>query len=498
MSNKPESNEAALCTQMAGYLESQGDLKGALDMYSKLLKIYFQTVGHTHHSVAETYSKVSNLLETVGNKNGAKIAKQKSQETYHNLFTLLYQQGKLEESYRMYNKSRGDQMEEASLHSSSMMSCSSITSAMSSPSKLRKETKSFLETLRNYLDCRKQMNSKYLKVDKRQTIANYEVKEDSGGIETDTNGQFKAEYQQQSIHGEPVKTLDELYEAAKEAKPVFYKLIQKLVKQVCDACDSKIEDVVADRPTLKRRKRAKEKAEDDYAQRQPGPGVSWLYDIVRGSVKFASAAQVKKFVQLMRKKKSIHIVKAKNRFQNPSLTGYRDLNIHFQISIDNKFKHICEIQVHHKAIKELDTELDSHKYYEYFRRYFAGATGSLNERLDDLTLISQGALVNKSFLNDLLEKSTDVERLERLANLFEKQLCEYDWALRVYGKLVELQSANLGANHPLTGGLYSNIADVLQSKGSMEESLNMYRKSLDICLRSLGETHPAIVRLMFS
>jgi hypothetical protein len=50
----------------------------------------------------------------------------------------------------------------------------------------------------------------------------------------------------------------------------------------------------------------------------------------------------------------------------------------------------------------------------------------------------------------------------------------------------------------MMGGLYSNIADVLQSKGSMEESLNMYRQSLDICFRSIGETHPAIVRLMLS
>lgn len=496
MSAQPQPDEAALSRQMAGYLESQGDLKGALDMYSKSLKIYFQTVGPTHKSVAETYSKVSELLEKVGSDGAAKIAKQKSQATYHKLFTMLYQQGKLNEAYEMYNKSKEGQSDGSLLESSSMMSSSHsiVSTAISAKStKLRKETKSFLKTLRNYLDCREQLKAEYMKVDKRQILAEYEVKTDSGGIETHTEGHFKAEYQQQSIHGEPVKTLDELYKAAKKVQPVFNKIVQKLVKEICDSCESRFEEVFTECSDLKGRKRATNKAEDDYGKRQPGPAVSWLYDILRGSVKLNSAAEVKQFVALMRKKKSIHIVKAMNRFQNPSLTGYRDLNIHFQICIKGKFKHICETQVHLKAIKDLDTDIASHKYYEYFRRYFAGATGSLTERLDDLKSISQGAMVDKTFLNDLLENSTDVERLERLANMFDRQLCEYDWALRVYGKLVEVQTRNLWATHPLMAGLYSNIADILQSKGSLEESLNTYEQSLEICLRSIGTRHRAVV-----
>jgi ppGpp synthetase/RelA/SpoT-type nucleotidyltranferase len=89
---------------------------------------------------------------------------------------------------------------------------------------------------------------------------------------------------------------------------------------------------------LKGKQRAKEKAEHDYGNRKPGPGLSWLYDIVRGSVEFGSAFQVVQFVDLLQKDKSIHIIKAKNRFQQPTLTGYRDLNIQVQIEMQQGFK----------------------------------------------------------------------------------------------------------------------------------------------------------------
>jgi hypothetical protein len=148
---------------------------------------------------------------------------------------------------------------------------------------------------------------------------------------------------------------------------------------------------------LKGRKRTEEKAHDDYSERKPGPAVSWLYDIVRGSIEFSSSEQLLKCIELMKKDKSILIVKAKNRFEHPSLSGYRDLNILIQIDTSQGFKHICVVEMHHKAIKKLDKKLKSHVYYEYFRSYFAGATGSLKERLDDLKLISDGAAVGGSF-----------------------------------------------------------------------------------------------------
>jgi hypothetical protein len=51
-----------------------------------------------------------------------------------------------------------------------------------------------------------------------QRIASYQLKTDSGGIETDSKDpfEFKAEYQQQSVAGKPVKTIDAAAEVAEE------------------------------------------------------------------------------------------------------------------------------------------------------------------------------------------------------------------------------------------------------------------------------------------
>jgi Holliday junction resolvasome RuvABC ATP-dependent DNA helicase subunit len=78
-------------------------------------------------------------------------------------------------------------------------------------SELRPETQHFLDTLHIYLDCYQQMDAKYLEDHGLQRIASYQLKTDSGGIETDSKDpfEFKAEYQQQSVAGKPVKTIDE-------------------------------------------------------------------------------------------------------------------------------------------------------------------------------------------------------------------------------------------------------------------------------------------------
>jgi hypothetical protein len=75
----------------------------------------------------------------------------------------------------------------------------------------------------------------------------------------------------------------------------------------------------------------------------------------------------------------------------------------------------------------MDTQLKSHVYYEYFRSYFAGATDSLKDRIDDLKAISHGGAVDESFLHELLENSTHV------------RLCEYHWALELYRKALKIK-----------------------------------------------------------
>ena len=160
--------QTAATLQMAAYMESKGDHKNALDFYRKALSMLFQTVGHNHQTVAETYEKVATVLEKVGNKDGVKTARKKASDIYQELFTLLFKQGKTDEAYQMYNKSKGINMEPSLLKRSSLTSSRSIiTSASSRSAELRAETISFLDTWRGYLDCRGQMDAKYQEVDKR-------------------------------------------------------------------------------------------------------------------------------------------------------------------------------------------------------------------------------------------------------------------------------------------------------------------------------------------
>jgi tetratricopeptide (TPR) repeat protein len=287
------------------------------------------------------------------------------------------------------------------------------------------------------------------------------------------------------ISNNPLKeslfNLRELYEAAELAAPTYREIVTRIVAGLSTLYDKEMNDVLVNLVDLKGKARAKEKAEDDYAKRKPGPGLSWLHDIVRGSVEFGSASQVIKFLDLLQNDESIHIVKSKNRFHEPSLTGYRDINIQFQIDTRKGFKHICEIQIHHKEIKKLDKELKSHDYYEYFRSYFAGATSSLKERLEVLKLISHGGAIDDAFLRELLETSGDEERLERLGVLFRDQLCEYHWALQVYGKLFEIHVRKNGVRHPKVANTLSDIALVLKEQGKLDEAMELYTASLEIC-----------------
>jgi tetratricopeptide (TPR) repeat protein len=151
--------------------------------------------------------------------------------------------------------------------------------------------------------------------------------------------------------------------------------------------------------------------------------------------------------------------------------------------------HICEIQIHHAAIYFINTQLKSHVYDEYFRSYFAGATDSLKNRLDDLKAISHGGAVDESFLHELLENSTDEVRLENFGDLFCKQLCEYHWALELYRKALEIKKKILGEDHLDVADTYNMMAIVLRSQGKLDDAMELYGKALEIKKKTLGEDH---------
>jgi tetratricopeptide (TPR) repeat protein len=356
----------------------------------------------------------------------------------------------------------------------------------------RPETKRFIETVRNFFACRESLNSKYLEMeDELKMIANHPIQMDSGGIETgpDELLQFKSEYQQQSLSKKPVEMLDELFSAAKMVQPVFQSLIDKTAKKVCKECGCHVSDVDVVYNFFKRRHRALEKAEYNYTKRKPEPAISWLYDIVRVSINFTTAEQVLKFIDLLQKDETVHIVKAKNRFKNPSFTGYRDLLVFIQIGTPF-FKHICEIQIHHRVMKCLENDVNGHEYYETFRSFFSGPRDELEEYLDDLRTISNyHEKLDDSYFNNF----TNQYRLKRLADLLGRQSCQYNLSLRAYDKLLEIQLTTSGTNESLdVGETCQGIGWVMYKQGRLDAAISMYEKAIESFKSIVGEEHPAV------
>jgi hypothetical protein len=50
------------------------------------------------------------------------------------------------------------------------------------------------------------------------------------------------------------------------------------------------------------------------------------------------------------------IVQAKKRFAVPTLSGYRDFMFKVRVLVGDYFMHICEVQVHHRELKDFHTE----------------------------------------------------------------------------------------------------------------------------------------------
>jgi hypothetical protein len=90
---------------------------------------------------------------------------------------------------------------------------------------LRPETEEFLQRLNAFWECQRSMKETAERLDPNGMLQGCEIKTHSGGLVSDesTDGSlhYKAEYQQQSIRGETIKNLPELYEAAQVAVPFF-------------------------------------------------------------------------------------------------------------------------------------------------------------------------------------------------------------------------------------------------------------------------------------
>jgi tetratricopeptide (TPR) repeat protein len=134
----------------------------------------------------------------------------------------------------------------------------------------------------------------------------------------------------------------------------------------------------------------------------------------------------------------------------------------------------------------LNKELSSHLYYEKFRSYFAGATGSLKERLEDLKLISNGTAIDE-VSERLAGKNNRCHSIGEACKVIYSELCEYDWALRVNEEISELQRSTMGDDHINVARTYNNIGDKLRDQDKPEQASELHTKALTICQKTAWE-----------
>jgi hypothetical protein len=138
--------------------------------------------------------------------------------------------------------------------------------------------------------------------------------------------------------------LDQLLRDAAGAKPELDKLTREVAAEVGG------EPLI---PGLKTRERALEKVKGEY-----GGDPSRLTDLARSTVVFKRVKEVRAAIDAV-KARAKNIVRLKDRFTNPTPSGYRDVNITFRASNG----HVVEIQLHLEGIEKAKSG-PGHKLYE--------------------------------------------------------------------------------------------------------------------------------------
>ena len=75
---------------------------------------------------------------------------------------------------------------------------------------------------------------------------------------------------------------------------------------------------------------------------------------------------------------------------------------------------------------------------------------------------------------------------------------QYNKALDLYQKCLDIELKTLGAEHPAVATSYNNIGMVWRIKGEYAKALEFYQKCLDIRLKTLGAEHPDVATSYFN
>ncbi|KAL3940527.1 MAG: hypothetical protein SGBAC_004955 [Bacillariaceae sp.] len=391
-----------------------------------------------------------------------------------------------------WSEGEGDYSDDSTSDSDSSTESEKVEVAIPFEDNKNPKIKQFFERMQHFFEMRRNVEDRADLMDPSDKFRHLKVKVHSGGIEEEVEEEeedsqvepevrWKKEYQQKNLDNSTVKNVDELYKVAEQAQKELKRMIELMLDEVNGLDDDNIEY-----PDLKPRDRAYKKAKEEYRHRIPGPPESWIYDVVRASVickSFKQVSDVNKWLS-----KHAHIVSGKNRFAEPSFTGYRDMMYHVLVPVEGELAHICELQIHHKDIKALAEQSGLPKHYEFFRSCFAGDVYQ-GDVLQDLAMMNKYGTVDRKLM-DVLKESQDAAQLKMFAELFREKLEEFDSALHLYQRISGIQ---LGMKDDKSiAETYYNIALTMGATGDVDGSIKNFNKALVIQENVLGSEHIAV------
>jgi len=298
--------------------------------------------------------------------------------------------------------------------------------------------------------------------------------------------------------------LNILYGRAPEGKAVFDAFCRQLVCDIgldpdlivlrVQADDGKADDKIMRVHTaapLKSRKRASEKARDDYENdgRQ-------LVDIVRASIIVDNEDDLEAVVKRLNENyvanecDGVRIVRFKNRFREPMPDGGRDVNYNIVVTLKDGSRFVCELQVHVKQI--LNFKEAAHVSYGYFRTFYKGG-GAMSQRAELLEKIARNRDVSDipRFIKSALG-GRDEEELEALANLLDG-MSELNILQIIRRRLVELARLEANGENSMKFAVQqSHLAVVLRRQGRFDEAKPLCQRALAIAEETFGPVHPEV------
>ena len=332
-------------------------------------------------------------------------------------------------------------------------------------------------------------------------------------------------FRQRGLNGDIVSNLRDLYDCAATIKSTFDNAllgIAKSLKMSSQSWDGYSPEVAQTGLTLcalKNAERATDKIKDKYMKIQPGPPESWLYDVVRASFICNTEDQMIAVCEQIQNFPSFEVVRIKNHFTRPFVSGFRDVQLTVRIMVKNKrgvlMYFICEVTVTHIALRDYEVENNTHLVRQQFASLFKGTPSRREGILAALmkchreigrVLASNERSQSESsekFLSDAIiafvgEELKDVptdggddEVLECWVETL-KFLGEYEGAEIVQGRVLKALVHHFEDDSLEVAEGLDDLANILRLQGKYQASVQMYEKSIFVRTRILGEKHPLV------